>query len=759
MVKRHVKWAIWWRRAGIGLRLFLLLVCAALFVLLLYWQQPQEDSEQVTSNLLIFLLVNLNIVIICILAFLVGRNVVKLIFDRKKNLLGSRLRVRLIFAFVGLALIPTVMLFLLASGLLNRAIEGWFSNQVQSSVAASVKVAKHHYDWLSQYARDISGLVGEQLESKSFKGGLSGKEVQDLLDQRRQQFDFYGFQILDSRSNLIASAQNVAASIEAFSEPAPDPEALAVALGGAQKVLFEERGASQFVRAYHPLVLAGQSYVLLATLRVNPELTHALANINDSYKEYEQLKFFKNPLRSSYFLLLAMVTLSILFAAIWIGFYMARELTGPIQRLVEGMGSLARGNYNVQVRSSGDDEIAFLVRSFNVMAADLRRARYQAEEHRLFIETILSNLAVGVLTLDSEGRVTSINSAAARLFAVNPTQSCDGKLLIELLGPQTYRQIQPLLDSLDNAEIAEGGQVPSAEQEICILSGGREIKVICTSGRITDRFGKATGTVLLFDDITELSKAQQMAAWREVARRVAHEIKNPLTPIQLSAQRLANLSQKGCPPEAILESTQTIVEQVASIKRLADEFSRFARMPTAEFNLVNLNDLISDTVLMFAENNSEVTFNFVADNTLPEIIIDPEQIRAVLVNLIDNAIEAFREISGNGGSAKRVVVKSNYSRKKKIASFEVADNGPGVKDLDKARIFEPYFTTKSGGTGLGLAIVTSAVADHQGSIRVYDNAPRGTKFVVDLPIMQRQITQRRFAPQETATTENERSHS
>lgn len=747
MVKRRVKWVVWWHRAGIGIRLFLLLACAALFVLLVYWQRPQEDGGPMASNLLVFLLVNLNIVVICILAFLVGRNVVKLIFDRRKNLLGSRLRVRLIFAFVGLALIPTIMLFVLASGLLNRAIEGWFSSQVQASVTASVKVAKHHYDWLSEFSGDVSQDLGIDVRKVASTDGLGSEAVRNLLDDRRQEFGFFGFQIYDNELSLVNKAQNVAATIDAFSEPDPDSLAFQKALRGEMQVLFEERSASQFVRAYVPLKVVNQDYVLLGTIRVNPELTLALSTINDSYKEYEQLKFFKNPLRSSYLLLMAMVTLSILFAAIWIGFYMARELTGPIQRLVDGMSSLARGNYNVQVKSSGDDEIAFLVRSFNTMAADLKRTRNQAEQHRLFIETILSNLAVGVIALDSSGHITSVNSAAAHLFSISEDESYEGKLLDELLGEDTFMQIKPVLDDVERAESIELAEGVPAEHEISVLSGGREIKIVCTAGKISDSDGQSEGTVLLFDDITDLSKAQQMSAWREVARRVAHEIKNPLTPIQLSAQRLANLVTKGGPPDAVTECIQTIVEQVGSIKRLANEFSRFARMPTAEFSLVKLNDLVSDTVAMFAENNSQITFNFIADNSLPDLIIDPEQIRGILINLIDNSIEALNEQKNDlNGIAKKIVVKTNYSRKRKVASFEVCDNGPGVSDNDKARIFEPYFTTKSGGTGLGLAIVTSAVADHQGTIRVYDNVPCGAKLVVDLPIMQRQITQRRFAP-------------
>jgi len=280
------------------------------------------------------------------------------------------------------------------------------------------------------------------------------------------------------------------------------------------------------------------------------------------------------------------------------------------------------------------------------------------------------------------------------------------------------------------------------ERELVVTSGGRQLQIVCTAGQIVDAQKNWQGTVLIFDDITELVKAQHMSVWREVARRIAHEIKNPLTPIQLSAQRLEKIVGEGPQSEVVRECTATIVEHVASIKRLANEFSRFARMPTAEFHPTNLNALISDILAPYAESHPEIVFQLVADSRIPEVQMDAEQIRRVLINLVDNAVAALR--GPHAGHEHRIVLKTAYDRRAKIVSFEVADNGPGIKDSDKARIFEPYFTTKVEGSGLGLAIVTSILSDHQGEIRVYDNQPGGAKFIVELPLSPKQATQRRF---------------
>ncbi len=721
MVSRRKRFFHWWRRTGMWLRTSVFILGTAFLALLVYVQRPLEEGTYLKNNLIVFALININLIVLCVFAFLVGRNIVKLVFDRKRNILGSRLRMRLVLAFVGLALIPTAFLYFSASGLLNQAMEGWFSNQVEMTGKASVEIARQHYDSLSRSVQESAARMGDEIKSKPLIY-QDENVVRALLEEQRVSQGFFSIQLIDRSSTTLVEARHTIAAIDTFKEPAPNAEALRKALLGKREVLFEEENASQFVRAYNPTQFKGEKAVLCVSLRIDPRLSEAFRTVKDGFREYEQAKFFRNPLRSSYAITLAMITALILFAAIWIGFYVAREISVPIQRLAEGTQAVARGDYDFQIRVSGDDEIAFLVNSFNRMTADLKGSRQDAERRRNFIETILSNLAVGVIALDKNDRVTALNSVAAHLFAVKA--GWEGKELKELVGLQHAEDLQALKKGL-------GADHDQLELQITLLVEGASRNVVCTAGIIKGIDQQYFGSVFIFDDITGLIQAQQMAAWREVARRIAHEIKNPLTPLQLCAQRLQKLLGNSEHSQAVNESTQTIVDHVASIKRLADEFSNFARMPEMEFALHNVNTLVESVIATYAEVRPDLILKFIAGRDLPEINIDREQMRRVLVNLMENAVAALEETS-----EPQIVITTGYSSSKQNVTIEVADNGPGLSSSDKQKIFEPYFTTKAKGTGLGLAIVTSILSDHKGRVRVFDNKPTGARFQIELPVQQ-----------------------
>jgi len=747
MVSRRLHYYVWWRRSGIAVRAMLFALVVGLLFLLVYWQRPLDDEAYLSSNLAVFALVNLNIAILCVLVFLVGRNLAKLFFDRRRGILGSKLRMRLVAAFVGLTLIPTGILLVLASGLLTRATDGWFSSPAEVAVDGALSVARLHFRGLEEDVLEISRDLSLQVQARQFEFD-SLEILESFLESRRKDQGLYGIQIVDSDGEVILHVQNVAAQFDQFREPVPSREGVEGSKERAT-ITFEETDTSQFVRAYLSIMLGDQPAVLVVTHRVKPELTQAMTLVSESYSEYEQLKLFKNPLKSVYLLTLYMFTGLILFAAIWFGFYIARELSVPIQRLAEGTKQVARGNYNVHIRPLGDDELGSLVQSFNQMTKDLKRSVEQGERRRIYIETILSYLAVGVVSIDKEQRITSVNQASRGILGIDAEKVLEGLKLSEALPPSVSAEVSGLVEQIDLQPISQSSQV--AESELEITSGGRELRLLCSAGKLRDHKGASLGTVLLFDDITTLSRAQQLAAWREAARRIAHEIKNPLTPIQLAAQRLQKIiSSDGVEGKAVRESAETIVEHVSSIKRLADEFSKFARMPDADFSISNLNTLISETIAPFAESHDKIVFQFIADSKLPEVTLDREQIRRVLINIIDNAVAA---VSGGlaGKSAvdnPRVVIKTRYERKSKKVVIEIVDNGPGIAENEKVRIFQPYFTNRTGGTGLGLAIVASIIADHQGAIRVYDSQPAGTKFIIELPLVPVPGAQRHFAPPE-----------
>ncbi len=520
--------------------------------------------------------------------------------------------------------------------------------------------------------------------------------------------------------------------------PPLDVEAIRKATETKDLVRIEERGASQFIRVYRSL---GQ-FVAVCSYRLDPEMVHAKEMINDAYGEYEELKGLKDPLRANFFLILALSNLLTLFGAIWIAFFVSKQITVPIQNLAEGTRSVAKGDYDFQLLPARDDEIGYLVSSFNQMLSDLKLSRSEAERRGLLIQAILTHLGVGVVALDPDKRVTTVNAAAASLLELEPsTKEWGGLALSELLKAEQFSQIEPLVKALEAPRSGEGTSA-ATESEIRIHAGGRELLVFCTAGGIFTADKTCLGYVLLLDDITELSRAQHLAAWRDVARRIAHEIKNPLTPLQLSAQRLQKLVQGQSGSDAITASTRSIVEHVDIIKRLANEFSEYGRMPTARFIPADLEALLRNSVSSLKSDYPDITIEYQGNERTPEMLLDPEQIRGVLINLLSNAVAAVQ--LNSPPLDKRIDVRLSFDRKTARAAIEIADSGPGIPASDKSRVFEPYFTTKKGGTGLGLAIVSSVVSDHQGEIRVFDNHPRGARFVLTLPQHPQPMTLRRL---------------
>jgi len=703
-----------------------LLVSAVLLALLavskiIDWRS-EEDSF--ASNILVFFLVNLNIMALLVLIVMVGRNVVKLIFERRRGILGAKLRSRLMGAFVLIACIPMVLSFIVASGLINEAMEGWFSTQIESAVTSSMTIARQYVSGVKVSVKAAADRVKIDLVNRATNAdSLSG--LRGHLENLRNLNDLYAIKILSKSGELLLESVHPAAAVESFAEPPLDQEALRNAARGEDSLRIEELGASQFVRYYTQL----RSHIMMVSFRMDPDIVHAQGVVNDSFNEYEQLKSFKHPLKSNFFLTLGLFNLTTLFGAIWVAFFVSKQITGPIQRLAEGTRSVARGNYDFELKPTRDDEIGFLVNSFNQMLRDLRSSRDEAEHRGVLIETILANLAVGVVALDNQKRVTTVNSAAGALLQVDHINFIPGAPLSELLRPQDLANIAPLLKALapDNGK----SSTSIAEVETRIESGGRELIVVATAGRIISGEGAHLGYVLLLDDVTELSRSQHLAAWRDVARRIAHEIKNPLTPLQLSAQRLEKLMKGSEHASSVEESTRSIVEHVEIIKRLANEFSEYGRMPTAQFIPTDLTTLLTNTVQSFTAEHQDLTFGLTVEEKIPEMLLDPEQIRGVFRNILNNAVAAIR--SYNVSKSGEVLAKLNFDRKTMRAVIEFADNGPGVPASDKNRIFEPYFTTKKGGTGLGLAIVSTVISDHQGEVRVFDKQPHGTRIVITLP--------------------------
>jgi two-component system nitrogen regulation sensor histidine kinase NtrY len=701
---------------AMGIAIAVLVLSVSVFV------QWRSDEESFFNNILFFALVNINIIALLVLIVVVVRNVVKLIFERRRGILGAKLRSRLVGSFVLIALIPMGLSFVVASGLIRQAVQGWFSTQIDSIVTSSLTVARQYVSNSKLSVDAAAARVREELRRRGVHDEKSAKRFGEQLETLRHLNDLYAIRLVSRDGTVVAESAHATAEVESFAEPPLDVEAIEQASRNERQLRLEERGASQFIRVYRQL----EDLVIVSSFRMDPEMTHAQGVVNEAYEEYQQLKLFKDPIRANFFLILSLFNLLTLFGAIWVAFFVSRQITGPIQTLAESTRRVARGNYDFEIRPSRDDEVGYLVNSFNQMIQELKVSRAEAERRGLLIQTILTNLAVGVIALDNERRVTAVNSAARKLLELGPqSDSSSGLLLTEILSEGQRRGLAQVLDALN------AGMTDPIEVELRIQSSGRELMIVCTAGPISVKEGQALGYVLLFDDVTDLSRAQHLAAWRDVARRIAHEIKNPLTPLQLSAQRLERFFADKENSATVVDSTRSIVEHVEIIKRLANEFSEYGRMPTARFVATDLAAVVSSVVKSFESDYSDVLVSYVSQTKVPEMLLDPEQIRGVLINVLSNAVAAVRGCHAQGGGEVSVIL--DFERLSAKARIEIVDNGPGIVAEDKSRVFEPYFTTKKGGTGLGLAIVSSVVSDHQGEVRIFDNTPQGLRLVITLP--------------------------
>ncbi len=713
----------WWKKSGYVLRASIFFSIAFLVSLAIYWNRP--EYKDVGNNLLIFSIVNFNLVLLILLAFLVGRNVVKLIFDRRRRILGSKLRLRLVTAFVGLTLVPTIIVFVLASGLLSRALDDWFSNQVETAVHSAMSIGRNHYELLKVKTAKVTEMIKVEIETKP----LVYREkiiLSQYLEKAILNHDISGVQIFKSnKDNFLTLGTEV--------ERTEIEENKIIKLASQKEgVSYDNKPNKNYLSAFTRVRLDDQSLILITTKLLSKDIADSLRVVSNAFKEYEQVKLFKSPIKSSYLLTLAMITGLLLFSAIWFGFYTAKEISVPIQRLAEGTQAVARGNLDYYVRPTGDDEVSVLIRSFNQMTADLKQSRNEVERRRSYTETILSNLAIAVISVDKNEKITSANRAATSLFSINKISNTLGQDLEDIVNSDVYSQVEKLV-----RRVLDDQERPNLvlEKQVSFKAEGISRNVVCTSGQLTNVQGEVVGAVLLFDDVTELKKAQEMNVWSEVARRIAHEIKNPLTPIKLCAQRIEKNAEDTKSNQVFIESSQTILEHVESINRLANEFSRFARMPKAEFKKEDINILLSQIIDSYAETNTDVSFHFIADNRVKEVEIDREQIRRLFINLLDNALISVRKRQKSEDCNSKVFLKTEIESQN-LLRMEVVDSGYGISDNDKSQIFDPYFTTESSGTGLGLAIVSTIVSEHNGEIKVFDSEMGGAKFVIELPIYQ-----------------------
>jgi two-component system nitrogen regulation sensor histidine kinase NtrY len=691
------------------------------------------------SNIAIFGVINIVILLVILLVYLVSRNVVKLFMESRSNPLTTRLRTKLVLSFVGLSLVPTMLLFFAAAGFINNTVHNWFNTQVETSLSESLEVAQTYYKNSASnalyYGRQISGFI----KSQKLLNQDNLPQLKELIRQKQKEYNLGVVEVYSAQREELVQASNPDVPKGEFTNPAS--EDIKVGLAGSELTRINQAGKADLIRGIVPVYSTYNQKDVVGVVVVNYYVPYSLVNkmkeITESYHEFRQLKILKNPIRTGYIITLFLITVVIVFFAYWMGVYLANSMTKPIQELVVATRAVADGNLDAHIESYSRDEIGMLVQSFNRMTDDLRSKQYalntsneelsrinqEIEQRRRYMEIVLRNVAAGVISVDRDGVITTINTSAEKLLNIN-TGSVMGKNFRDIL---REAHLEIVKESLKDLVIAKQDTI---HRQITLDVRGTRLSLHLHLTMLRDESGDFMGTVLVLDDLTQVMKAQRMAAWREVARRIAHEIKNPLTPIQLSAQRLRKryLSRFGDDEKVFDECTEMIIKSVDELKNLVNEFSNFARMPAIQPEPNDLNGIIRETLTLYQEAHRGVTFNFTPDNHLPQLKIDRDQIKRVVINLLENAVAAMEEKG-------TIEISSHYDSELKMADFRIADDGPGIPLEDRSRLFEPYFSTKKTGTGLGLAIVSSVITDHGGFVRVKNNLPRGACFVVELPVV------------------------
>lgn len=688
-----------------------------------------SNSSSLSGNITFFLLINLNLILLILLIFLVTRNLVKLVFERRRGILGSRLRTRLVLAFVGLSLVPSVLLFFVAQGFLSAAIENWFNVRVESSLEGSLNVAQSYYEFAANNALHFAREIGRQIDQQGLWPPQRRSELQRLVQQKLAEMGLAGVEVFAADHVSLARANSTAITPQLPGEPA---DVVAELLRGEETARTQTWGKGDLVRAGVPIRSAdGTLRGAIAVDYVVPRnVSKRARDIARSYQEYRQLSGMKQPIKNGYILTLALITLVVIFSASWFGLHQAKTIAVPLQRLAEGTREVAMGNWDYRIEAGGDEETAVLVDSFNQMTAELQQIHSELVERRKYVENILANITAGVVSLSQTGAVTTLNRAAEGMLGLRLAQ-VRGKHWSEVFQRTDLRKVSEVI----NESLATPGE--AFERQVKLTGGEHIITALISATWLTDDADLHRGLMLFFEDVTHLLRVQRMEAWREVARRLAHEIKNPLTPIQLSAQRLRKrYSQELTQEDGALfdECTRTIIGQVEELKRLVNEFSTFARLPAVELSPQDLNAVIDDALVLFRQAHPEIMFDVRTAAGLPPVDLDREAIKRVLLNILDNAVAAC---AVGGGGEPRIEVVTSYQLTRGAVRLEVADNGCGMTREVKLRLFEPYFSTKKEGTGLGLAIVAAIIADHQAYVRVQDNQPRGSRFIIDFPLRHR----------------------
>ncbi len=718
---------------------FIFIILAAVAVLTLVETSITSLGSEISlsSTVVMFILININLLLLLTLFLLVFRNLAKLYYEKKKNVFGSKLKTRLVTSFVILALVPTTVLFFFSIQFISNSIAFWFNAPVEQTLKSSLDVGQQLYAYIEEKDTFFAKRAAFQIDSRKLLKKENHDDLGRYVQVVQRAFNRHAVEIYtpDAKRVCLSLAnelEHLYFGILTTSELKKIPP------DRVSTTIYQTFDQGEFLRTISTIPFdapldKSQGFIVVTTL-ISKDLSEDLIAILNGMEEYHQLKLTKRPAQMSYYIALSIVALLVIFCAIWFGFQLAKSITVPIMKFAEGTRRVTAGDLSYKIDFQTDDELGTLIKSFNSMTTQLAAGREQIalsremlrqqnaelEKSRQYMEIVLKNISAGVISIDSTGVITTINKAAESMLAIKG-KHITGRNFRQVLTGEYLLMAEKLYEQ-STATRQQYIQIPVS----AAISGTPKHFSLYYS-ILKDDTGKNIGAVLVFDDVTELEKAQRMAAWREVARRIAHEVKNPLTPIKLSAQRLKRRYSKEINDEVFDSCADTIVTHVDLIRNLVNQFSTFAKFPDVNFTRTRIETIITETIDLYREGLENVTIVPRFDDNLPALKLDHQHMKQAFINLIDNAVSAMNKQG-------TIVIDTSFDPILKMVRIEIADTGKGITDMEKTKMFEPYFSTKKSGMGLGLAIVNSIISDHNGVIRVQDNQPTGAKFIIELPL-------------------------
>jgi len=677
-------------------------------------------SSFITAALLVF-------------GLILGRTFLRLWAETSREQLGARFKTKMVVGAMAISLLPIVFMFIVSYSLINRTLLRWFPLPLE---IASQKTQELMNDFgraqlprLRRLATNIQEDTSPSVEDQLQHAFAKGADAVWVLDRDGN----------PTGGGVVCENQSEERAGPICAQPGVLGKLARVMPSGAE--VWTAAGNDYFA-ARVPTIRSGQQVgYTVAAYRTSPKFLARITDIESETREYNQGKQDLRALKRQMLLILLLFTVLLLFAVTWVALFLAKQVTIPIQALAEGTREVSAGNFDYQVPEQAQDELGVLVRSFNTMTTQLRDNRSQIdqftrnlqqavqelERRRQLMETVLENIPTAVISLDGNGAILRANTAVTRMFG---SDARNAQSLDELLGPDASRILQLLM--------RRSLRMGVVSREIETVVSGRILHLAVTASSLGPRRANS-GYVLVLDDLTEMLRAQKSAAWQEVARRIAHEIKNPLTPIQLSSQRLSRFLERRAPADSkaprdaeltslVQECSRLIEREVSTLAALVNEFSQFVRFPTAKLTATNANTIVNEAIEVFSGRLDGITVRTTLGENLPSVRADGGLIRSVVVNLIDNAAEALEN-----STHREIVISTCAHPDAETVEICVSDTGHGISPQDKDKLFLPHFSTKNRGTGLGLAIAARIVAEHGGTIHVEDNSPVGSRFLVELP--------------------------